>query len=149
MAFRFKIGAVLRLRVSVEHQQKLLLRAVNLEIIQIHERIASLEHWNERLKEQERLAMASSISGSELHFDAVIREAVSRRRGELMLQLTTLAEVGARRREQYEEARRQRELAESVRDSQLRAYRQLQARQEQHALDDLHLIISGAKTDAG
>lgn len=145
MAFRFKIEVLLRLRVSVEHQQELLLRAVNLEVIQMRERIESLEDWAKRLNEQERLWMSSGISGSELHFDAVIQEAVARRRGELMRQLTTLERVRARRREEYEEARRQRELAESVRDHQLRAYRQLQARHEQRGLDDLHLIISGAK----
>jgi flagellar export protein FliJ len=84
--------------------------------------------------------LSSGTSAAELQF-ALLREAsLLLRRREFEQQLTRVQQLRDQQREIFQQARRAREMLESLRDQQLHLYKKDVSRREQRSLDDLFLM---------
>ena len=141
MAFRFSLATLLRLRVSQEHQQELLLHSANQQLQRIAQDLASLQSLESDLSATAKSLLAGGMAAVELHFvdqclnqlerqKNLARKKIAEARRELTVRLAA-----------FEEARRQRRMIEEIRDRQKNSYHQTEARREQRILDDLYLVL--------
>jgi len=140
MAFRFPFEVLLRVRRSLERQQELRLQEANLRVAMLLRQIEDVHSGMENIEARRRPQLESGISAAELQFDVLCRSVLTQRRHALEKQLV---EAEARRHscaENFREARRQREVMETLRRHQLQDYHQQEARQDQRRLDDLFLL---------
>jgi len=140
MAFRYALQAVLRLRRSLEHQEEQRLAALTGIVARLR---ADLEA-RQRAQLMERRAELEDPDtihlGAQLHFrafrDAAYEQAMKRRAAQLRE-----AEQG--RLEQlkiYQDARRKREIFESLRNHQQHLYNLDVARRQQQSNDEAYLL---------
>jgi|SRR5579863_7508629 len=140
MAFQFPLEVVLRLRQGLERQRELLLQEANLRVAILRRQIADInsEIRNVLVRQQPRLD--SGLSAAELQFDVLCRSVLVERRGELEKQLAAAEVLRNSRTEDFQQARRQREIMDTLRRHQLETYLQQEARQDQRIIDDLFLL---------
>jgi flagellar export protein FliJ len=140
MAFHFRLAAVLHFRQSVEHQQELRLRAANQQVLRAQHRIEQMDARRGELLAAQSRQLSAGVTAAELRFELQCDAELLRHRGELAGQLARLQRQRDEQREIFQQARRARETLESVRDRQLRLFRQEAARREQRSQDDLFLL---------
>jgi flagellar export protein FliJ len=140
MPFRFSLQAALHFRQSVEHQQELRLRAANQQVARGQHGIEQIDLRRGALQAEQVRELGTGVTAAELRFGLQCEAELLRHRKELELQLVRLQQLRDHLREIFEQARRARETLESVRDRQLRLYKQEAARREQRNLDDLFLL---------
>jgi flagellar FliJ protein len=139
MAFRFSLAAVLKYREALELREFAALEKAQQEIARLQAQIQEAEQ-DRKSKEQSRAQELQRGMRSQHLQDAIDDElAVERYRDELA---KTQAELDAKRQEllkSYQEARRNREVFEKLRDRKLDEYTREQNRSQQAAIDDLFL----------
>jgi flagellar export protein FliJ len=140
MPFRFSLQAVLHFRQSMERQQELRLRAANQQVARSQHGIEQIDLRRRALQAEQSRELGAGITAAELRFGLQCEAELLRHRKELELQLARLQQLRDRQQEILEQARRARETLESVRDQQLKVYKQEAGRREQRSLDDLFLL---------
>jgi flagellar export protein FliJ len=140
MPFHFLLQTVLHYRQSMEHQQELRLRAANQQVARAQHLIDQLDLQRKELQSREMEELSSGTSAAELQFGLLREASLLRRRREFEQQLTRVQQLRDQQREIFQQARRGREMLESVRDQQLHLYKKDAARREQRSLDDLFLM---------
>jgi flagellar export protein FliJ len=140
MAFRFPLQAVLHFRQSVEHQQELRLRAANQQVARAQHGVEQIDARRRDLHASRARELDVGVTAAELRFGLQCEAELDRHRRELEVQLVRWQQLREQQREIYQQARRERETLEAVRDEQLRVYRKEAARREQRELDDSFLL---------
>ena len=140
MAFHFPLHAVLHFRQSIEHQQELRLRAANQQVARVQHLIEQTDLRRRELQSTQANELNAGMTVAELRFELQCEAELVRHRRELEQQLLQLQQLREQQRELLQQVRRAREMLESVRDRQLREYRQEALRREQRSLDDLFLL---------
>ncbi len=146
MAFHFTLEAVRRLRQSLEDRERMCLehllarRAALLH--QLDQAQAAGLDLQQRLQ---RVLLAGPTPAAQIHFAVVCREAIASRQKLLQRQLPQLEGEIAEQMVRFRKERQEREVLDSLRDSQWRVYHTLQQRREQAQLDEMHLLGRGRK----
>ena len=140
MAFRFTLQALLRLRQGLEHQRELQLQEANFQVALARAEILDLDRWRTELAARNADLMRSGLSAAEIQFSGLCREALLTHRRELEKELALREQVRAERSREYQQARQQREVMDTLRQRQLQLYRLKETRQEQRRLDELFLL---------
>jgi flagellar export protein FliJ len=140
MAFRFPLEALLRVRQGLERQHELRLQEANHQVAMLRQQIENVCRDAENIVAQRRPQLESGVSAAELHFDVLCRSILNERRDALEKQLVESEALRRTRSEGFLQARRQREVVDTLRLHQLQEYEQQEARQEQRRLDDLFLL---------
>lgn len=140
MAFRFTLDVLLRVRQSVERQQELLLQEANQRLAGLRRRMEEVDAQLAQLTARKMRQLESGFSAAELQFDLLCRSVVLQQRAALEQEMAQAEAMRDARREIFREARRQREVIDTLRTHQLQAHRQQEMRQEQRRLDDMFLL---------
>lgn len=140
MAFHFPLAGVLRFRKSIEHQEELGLLAANQQVTQTEQRIVEVDERTAASLAREARQLESGLTAAEIQFDVLCRATLARRRLELEEELEQRKKIRDRQLETYRQAKRSREVLDTLRDHQFQLYRQQQLREEQRQLDDLFLL---------
>ncbi len=140
MAFHFPLQAVLHFRQSVEHQQELRLRAANQQVARARHLIDQIDARLQQIQTRQSQDMNSGTSGAELRFAVLCEATLHQQRQALQGELARLQKLRDEQQKIFQQARRERETFESLRDHQLHAYQRDAARREQRQLDDLFLM---------
>jgi flagellar export protein FliJ len=140
MTFRFPLEAVLHFRKSVEHQQELRLRAANQLVAKLRNRIEQLSGRIAELRNRHAQELGRGTSAAEMRFVLECEAILEQQRQAAARELTRLEALRNQQQKIFQQARRERETFESLRDRQLRNYEREAARREQRRLDELFLI---------
>jgi len=140
MSFRFALAPLLRLRQSIERQRTLQLQEANLRVSRAQEALAQLERYLYGSAQSDATALIAGRTGAELQFASVLRENLHRFRQELQSDIRKLELVRQQAASEYHRAYREREVLETLRSRQRRAYQQEQLRRQQRELDAAHLL---------
>jgi flagellar export protein FliJ len=140
MAFHFSLQAVFHFRQSVERQQELHLRVANQQVARVRHIV---EHLDQRI-EQARIRRSQELhlgtTSAELRFALSEEAALGQRLLDAERELSRWQNLQDQQQRIFQQARRERETFESLRNDQLREYRRDAARSEQRELDDLFLL---------
>jgi flagellar export protein FliJ len=140
MPFRFPLEAVFHFRKSVEHQHELRLRAANQQVARVRHVLEHLDQNIGQLRDANSRQLTAGTTSAEMMF-ALRREAAQlQQRAELERELARVENLRDQQQKIFRQARRAREIFESLRQHQLEAYQRETARREQRELDDLFLI---------
>ena len=140
MPFHSHLETLRRLRRSTEHQQELLLLEVNQRIAALESAIAEIQTAKKNIRNQPIHATEDFIAGSELHFDESCISALSARHSELRHQLSAEHRDREIRQEAFYQARREREVVETLITHHREAYTREESRRQQRRIDDLFLL---------
>jgi flagellar export protein FliJ len=144
--FHFSLQAVLRLRASYEHMEKLRLLAIVAAIVRAREEIAALENESRAARKSTQGRLGKGVVAGELHFDASTERVRMERKRGAAARLAELEKKQEVQRQAYRIARQKREILANLRERQWADYRHDQARREQQRLDEsflLHRVASG------
>jgi flagellar export protein FliJ len=140
MAFLFPLEVLLRVRQGLERQQELRLKEANLRVAMLLRQIEDVHREVRDIVARRRPQLESGVSAAELQFDVLCRSVLNERRHALEKQLLEAEAFRYSRSRDFQQARRQREVVDTLRLHQLQAYHQKEARQDQRRLDDLFLL---------
>ncbi len=140
MAFRFPLEVLLRVRQGLERQQELRLQEANLRVATLRQQIEDVHSGMENIEVRRRPQLESGISAAELQFDVLCRSVLTERRHALEKQLVEADAFRHACSIDFQHARRQREVMDTLRRHQFQNYQLLEARQDQRRLDDLFLL---------
>ncbi len=140
MAFRFPLEVLLRVRQGLERQQELRLQEANHRIAALRRQIEDVVGEVDEIIIRRRPQLASGISAAELQFDVLCRSVLTTRRDVLDKQLIDAEAHRSSCNADFQQARRQREVMDTLRLHQLQDYNQQQARRDQRRLDDMFLL---------
>jgi flagellar FliJ protein len=146
LAFRFPLETLLRLRISQEHQQELLLQAANERVTRVRRQLDRLNSLESNLAAGEKVLLQDGVPAAELHFADECFRVLEERKQALRKELAEAEQALAARIAAFEEARRQRRLMEELRERCKQIYRQQESRREQRSLDDLYLLLRGRRS---
>jgi flagellar export protein FliJ len=138
MAFHFPLDSLLRVRQGEERQQELLMREANVRVGVLQQQIGQNQQEIEIIATRRQLE--STMHASELQFDALCRAVLLKQRRQLEDQLAEARTLQQSRRSDFQRARQQREVVDTLRGGQMEIYRQEQSRREQRQLDDMFLL---------
>ena len=140
MPFRFPLEAVFHFRKSVEHQHELRLRTANQQVARVRHVLEHIDQMIRHLRDANSRQLIAGTTSAEMRF-ALKREAtLLQQRAELERELARVENLRDQQQKIFRQARRAREIFESLRQHQLEAYQREAARREQRELDDLFLI---------
>jgi flagellar export protein FliJ len=140
MAFRFALAPLLRLRQSIERQRTLQLQAANLRVSQARETMAQLERSLDDAAQSDSVRLAAGCTAADLQFASVLRESLQHFREDLQSDVRKLELERQKVLGEYHQAYREREVLETLRARQRRAYQQEQSRRQQQELDASYLL---------
>jgi flagellar export protein FliJ len=140
MAFRFPFEVLLRVRQGLERQQELRLQEANHRIVALRRQIEDVVGEVDQIMIRRRPQLTSGISAAELQFDVLCRSVLTTRRDVLEKQLIEAEAHRFSCNADFQQARRQREVMDTLRLHQLQDYNQQQARRDQRRLDDMFLL---------
>ncbi len=140
MAFRFALAPLLRLRQSIERQRALQLQEANLQVSRAQETLAQLERFLSDSAQSESAGLIVGCTAAELQFASVVRENLRHFRQELQSDIRKLELLRQQAASEYHQAYREREVLETLRARQRRAYQQEQLRRQQRELDAAFLL---------
>lgn len=140
MSFRFVLAPILRLRQSIERQRVLQLQEANLQVSRAQETLSQLDRFLSDSGQSDSAALSAGRTGAELQFASVLRENLLHFREELASDIRKLELLRQQAASAYHQAYREREVLETLRARQRRAYQQEQLRREQRELDAAHLL---------
>jgi flagellar export protein FliJ len=140
MAFHFPLQAVFHFRQSVEHQQELRLRAANQQVARVHHLLDQLDERIRQLKIRQSQELGVGTTSAELRFALLAEAAVHQQRQVAERELLRWQNLRDQQQKIFQQARRERETFESLRNHQLHEYQRNAARREQRQLDDLFLL---------
>ena len=140
MAFHFPLQAVFHFRQSVEHQQELRLRTANQHVARARRLV---EQFDERIRQvqlRQSQELGAGTTSAELRFALTGEAALRQQRHDAERDLVRWQTLRDQQQKIFQQARRERETFESLRNHQLREYERTAARREQRQLDDLFLL---------
>ena len=140
MVFRFTFASLLRLRQSIERQRTLKLQDANLQVSRAEERLAQLELSFSESAQSDAIALQAGRTAAEVQFASVLRENLHLFRDELQSDIRKLKLLRQQALGEYHQAYREREVLETLRARQRRAYQQEQGRRQQQELDVAYLL---------
>lgn len=140
MPFSFPLQPLLRYRRSLEHQRELALQAAHYELARTQQELERLQQFWLRSRRQLLDQARSGSTGAEMQFAAGWEQRL--RDYSVMLAQQIERQQAARdlRMAEFQHARREREVLESLRDQQWRDYQEQERRREQALLDEAHLL---------
>ncbi|MGP0020509.1 MAG: flagellar export protein FliJ [Candidatus Sulfotelmatobacter sp.] len=140
MAFYFPLQAVFHFRQSVEHQQELRLRTANQQVARARRVV---EQFDERIRQvqlRQTNELGAGTTSAEMRFALTGEAALCHQRQEAERDLSRWQNLREQQQKIFQQARRERETFESLRNHQLHDYERTAARREQRQLDDLFLL---------
>src|SRR6266849_2237291 len=140
MSFRFALSPLLRLRQSIERQRALQLQEANLQVSRAQETLAQLERFLSDSAQSESAGLTAGGTAAELQFASVLRENMHHFRQELQSNIRKLELQRQQAASEYHQAYREREVIETLRAHQRRAYQQEQLRRQQQDLAATYLL---------
>ena len=140
MAFRFPLETLLRVRQGLERQHELRLQEANQRVAMLRQQIEDTHSEMRNISARRQPQLEIGISTAELHFDVLCQSVLTERQHALEKQLVEAESLRHLRSEEFLQARRQREVIDTLRRHQLQDYQQEEARQNQRRLDDLFLL---------
>ena len=140
MAFQFSLRALLRLRQSQEKQEELLFRQACAQVDLLHERIQATTRTLAELNQCEQKMLHAGLRSAQLHFHQLSRSALQETERGLERQLMEAEITRAARQIEFQKARQQREVMETLRHQQSQMYLRQEARREQRQLDEFYLL---------
>jgi flagellar export protein FliJ len=140
MPFQFSLDAVLRVRQSLEHQKELLLREANHRVALVQGQIDDLKAALLSARQRELHQLSCGLSAAELHFDGLCRSAIEERLIALAKEMIAVRGVRDTCAARFRQAKQDREVVDTLRERQLRLYREFEARRQQREVDDLFLM---------
>jgi flagellar export protein FliJ len=140
MAFRFPLEVLLRVRQGLERQHELRLQKANQRVAGLRQEIEDVHTGMENIAVRRCPQLESGVSAAELQFDELCHSVLIERQHVLEGQLAEAEAFRHTCSQDFQLARRQREVMDTLRRHQLRDYRQQEARQDQRRLDDLFLL---------
>ena len=140
MAFRFPLETLLRVRQGLERQHELRLQEANQRVAMLRQQIEDTHSEMRNISARRQPQLEIGISAAELHFDVLCQSVLTERQHALEKQLVEAESLRHLRSEDFLQARRQREVIDTLRRHQLQDYQQEEARQNQRRLDDLFLL---------
>ena len=140
MAFRFTLAPLLRLRQSIERQRALQLQEASLQVSRAQESLAQLDRYLSDSARSDYAGLATGRTAVELQFATVLRENLQRFREELQSDIRKLELLRQQAASAYHQAYREREVLETMRARQHRAYQQEQLHRQQRELDAVYLL---------
>jgi flagellar export protein FliJ len=140
MAFHFPLQAVFHFRQSVEHQQELRLRAANQQVARVRHLLDQLDERVRQLKIRQSQELGMGTTSAELRFALLAEASVHQQRQVAERELLRWQNLRDQQQKIFQQARRERETFESLRNHQLHEYQRNAARREQRQLDDLFLL---------
>ncbi len=140
MAFRFPLEAVLHFRKSLEHQQELRLRSANQQVARARHLIEQLDHAIGQLQARQSQELGAGTTAAEMRFALERESELRQHRHNLDRELMRLETLRDQQQKIFQQARRERETFESLRDHQLHEYELASARREQRELDTMFLL---------
>jgi len=142
MAFRFSLEALRKLRRSQERQQELMLQTANQQVSALQQQIAEIETQIQRAWDEGLRKLENRVRASEVQFDLLCRSLLSQRQGALHKELLGAQALQAAQGLAFRQARRRREVLDSLRAQQLELSRREEMRQEQRRADEQFLLRS-------
>ncbi|MFZ0231442.1 MAG: flagellar export protein FliJ [Mycobacterium sp.] len=140
MAFRFALASLLRLRQGVERQRALALQQACLQVTRARDALGRLDNILAESWRTDAHSLAVGCVAAELHFAGQVREQLKRLRTQLLEEIRRLEDAQQQAAARYQQAKREREVMEAVRDQQSRVYELEQLRREQRSLDAAFLL---------
>jgi flagellar export protein FliJ len=140
MAFHFALEPLLRLRHSIERQRKLALQNAAAQLAHAHAEVVRLDQSLAGSVTADASALVGGRSAAELHFAAESREQLEQFRLRLQQDLLRLEPLRTEAASAYQQAFREREVLESLRARQHRAYQVERDRREQQRIDAAYLL---------
>ena len=139
MPFHFPLAAVLRYRESLEQREYFALERIQQEATRVEIMIRQAEEDCLAAAQNRASNMAQGVRAAEVQAAYEYQRALEQQIEMLRVRLQDLKIKWRQQLTSYELARRNRETLEKLRDKQLEAYSQEQAKREQAAVDDLFL----------
>ena len=140
MAFHFPLDAVLHFRYSIEHQQELRLRAANQQVARVRHLIEQVDERTKYLQLRSMDELAAGTTSAEVRFSLAAEISLRSHRLDLERDLSRLQSLRDQQQRIFQQARREREVIETLRNQQAHEYERDRARREQRQLDDLFLL---------
>jgi len=140
MAFHFPLQAVFHFRQSVEHQQELRLRAANHQVSRVRHLLDQLDERIRQVQIRESQELGVGTTSAELRFALWGEASLRQQRQDAELELSRWQNLRDQQQKIFQQARRERETLERLRDNQLREHEREAARCEQRQLDELFLL---------
>ena len=140
MAFHFPLQAVFHFRQSVEHQQELRLRAANHQVSRVRHLLDQLDERIRQVQIRESQELGVGTTSAELRFALRGEASLRQQRQDAELELSRWQNLRDQQQKIFQQARRERETLERLRDNQLREHEREAARCEQRQLDELFLL---------
>jgi len=140
MSFHFPLQALLHFRQSVEHQHELRLRAINQQVARVRRLQEQVNAQIRQLKAGETQELNAGTTAAEIAFDLGCVAVLQQHRQTIDRELARLEGVRDQQQRVYQQARREREILENLRNQKLEEYRRGALRREQRQLDDLFLL---------
>ena len=139
MAFQFPLAAVLRYRQSIEQREYFALERMQQDVARVEQWILQVETESTVAIESRIAELARGTHAAEIRSAFDYQKSLAQRADELRL---LLLELKAKWRQQlacYEQARRNRETLDKLREKQLETYNRDLIKREQAMIDDLFL----------
>lgn len=140
MPFCFSLQALLHFRQSLEHQQELRLQAANQQVARVRRQVEQIDASIREAHIRQTQQLGTGTTMAELRFLLLCEATLDQRRRELKQELGRQEKVRDDQREIFQQARRQRETLDSLRNQQHHVYQVEAVRREQRELDDLFLL---------
>lgn len=140
MAFHFPLQSILHFRQSVEHQEELRLRAANQHVARIRHLIEQVDLRMVQARDLSARELAAGTTSAEVCFGVETERLLEAQRHELESQLVRAVCLRTQQQLKFQQARREREIFQSLRDRQRREYEQESRHKEQSWLDDIYLL---------
>jgi flagellar export protein FliJ len=142
MAFPFPLQAVFHFRQSIEHQQELRLRAANQQMSRARHRVEQIDARIEEVRTHQSRELGTGTTAAKLRFALQCEGALLHQRQAMQRELQHLQNLRDEQQKIFQQARRERETFESLRDGQLRDYTRDATCREQRQVDDLYSSAS-------
>lgn len=143
MSFHFTLNGLLRLRESLERAELQRLQSIaeavtlartEIELMETEMDVAQRRTFN--------TVLTAGMTGAELHFEGMKKDARNGLRSELLKKLSDLERRRKEQQERYMQARMQRKIISNLYERQRAEYDLDQSRREQQQIDELFLIRS-------
>jgi len=139
MPFRFSLTALLRLREGIERNQEIMLTTAHQAVRKLEQEIEELHSTLNSPPYDQTMIAGQSNTGAELQFRLQCESALRRHCVQLQQRLVIAEQDRDIRADAYREARREREILDTLCEDEWQRYRCEQSRREQQDADDLYL----------
>ncbi len=145
MAFHFQLDSLLRLQMSHERRERMLLERIARKIAATRARIGEIDDERRAAARAQTGRLASGLTASEMHFAAACDSELERLHRKLSDELMELQKDHRKQSGVYLEIRIKLDTLEHLRAQKREEYRREMDRRQQQALDDLFLMRANRK----